>query len=147
MSTLKSQAVRTVLVAEDDLDIQKVIRMSLRLGGIDEVVLTGNGQECLEAVTRVRPDLILLDVSMPEVDGYQTCRMLKANPETQSIPVIFLTAKVQKSEQEIGMNTGALGYLGKPFDPLTLHQQILAILSKGSSFAHQYTQTNDRTNE
>lgn len=134
MDTLKSRiAVRRILVAEDDPDIQKVIRMSLKIGGVDEVVLTGDGQECLAAVNGVRPDLILLDVSMPNLDGYQTCTLLKANPETQSIPVIFLTAKVQKHEAEIGMKSGALGYLSKPFDPMTLHDQILEILAKGTT--------------
>ena len=134
MDSLESQfTVHKVLVAEDDPDIQKVIRMSLRFGGVDEVVLTSNGQECLAAVTRVKPDLILLDVSMPNLDGYQTCGMLKANPETSSIPVIFLTARVQKQDIETGMKSGALGYLTKPFDPMTLHSQILTILAKGAS--------------
>jgi two-component system OmpR family response regulator len=133
MDFSNSRVVRTVLVAEDDHDIQKVIKMSLRLGGIDEVVLTGDGEECLSMVGRVKPDLILLDVSMPKLDGYQTCRMLKANPETQSIPVIFLTAKVQKHDIETGMKSGAAGYLSKPFDPLTLHKQILEILTESAT--------------
>jgi CheY-like chemotaxis protein len=133
---LKSQAVHKVLVAEDDPDIRKVIRMSLKFGGVDEVVLTGDGEECLAIVSRVKPDLILLDVSMPNLDGFETCRMLKANPETQSIPIIFLTAKVQKDQVETGMKSGALGYLSKPFDPLTLHEQILAILEKGATLGN-----------
>lgn len=136
MDSLKSATVHKVLVAEDDLDIQKVIRMSLRHGGVSDVVLTGDGRECLAAVNRVRPDLILLDVSMPHLDGYQTCVLLKSNPETQSIPVIFLTAKVQVQEAELGMKSGALGYLNKPFDPLTLHEQILAILTKGGGLGN-----------
>jgi CheY-like chemotaxis protein len=107
--------------------------MSLKLAGVHQVVLTGDGQECLEIVNRVKPDLILLDVSMPNLDGYQTCCRLKANPETRSIPVIFLTAKVQKHERDIGMKSGALGYLSKPFDPLTLHEDIMAILTKGET--------------
>jgi CheY-like chemotaxis protein len=132
MVSLNAQiVVHRVLVSEDDPDIQKVIRMSLRFGGVKDVFLTDDGRECLAIVNRVRPDLILLDVSMPNLDGYQTCSILKANPETKSIPVIFLTAKVQMHEAEIGMKSGALGYLCKPFDPLTLHQQILAILAKG----------------
>jgi|HubBroStandDraft_6_1064221.scaffolds.fasta_scaffold340989_2 two-component system OmpR family response regulator len=133
MNSLPSPTVQKVLVAEDDPDIRKVIRMSLRHGGVNDVVLTGDGRECLAAVNRVRPDLILLDVSMPHLDGYQTCVLLKANPETKSIPVIFLTAKVQAQEAEIGMKSGALGYLSKPFDPLTLHEQILALLAKGAA--------------
>lgn len=136
MDSLKSLSVHKVLVAEDDRDIQKVIRMSLKFGGVDDVVLTGDGRECLAIVNRIRPDLILLDVSMPNLDGYQTCIMLKANPETQTIPVIFLTAKVQMHEAEIGMKSGALGYLHKPFDPLTLHEQISAILAKGAALGN-----------
>ena len=84
-------------------------------------------------MNRMRPDLILLDVSMPHLDGYQTCCRLKANPEAQSIPVTFLTAKVQRHEEDIGMKSGALGYLSKPFDPLTLHEHIMAILTKGDT--------------
>lgn len=136
MNSLKSQALRKVLVAEDDLDIQKVIRMSLKLGGVAEVVLTGDGQQCLAMVKSVQPDLILLDVSMPHLDGYQTCCMLKANPETKSIPVIFLTASVQKQDVENGMKSGAQGYLSKPFDPLTLHERILAILAKDATLGN-----------
>ena len=133
MITLPSQInIHRVLVAEDDLNIQKVIRMSLKVKGVEEVFLTSDGQECLAIVNRVRPDLILLDVTMPNLDGYQTCFLLKANPETRSIPVIFLTAKVQKHEAEIGMRSGALGYLSKPFDPLTSHDQVVTILATGA---------------
>ena len=123
---------RKVLIVEDEIDIQKVIRMSLKLRGVADVVVASNGEECLAVVNEVKPDLILLDVSMPKLDGYQTCRMLKANPETLSIPVIFLTAKVQKHEEELGANAGAVGYISKPFDPMTLHDQILAILAKNA---------------
>jgi CheY-like chemotaxis protein len=125
--------VHKVLVVEDEVDIQKVIRMSLRSRGVDEVVVASNGEECLAVVGQVRPDLILLDVSMPKLDGFQTCQRLKANPETRSIPVIFLTARVQKSEEKQGADVGALGYISKPFDPMTLHDQILAILAKGAA--------------
>jgi len=110
--------------------------MSLRFRGVDEVVFAGDGKECLAVVNQVRPDLILLDVAMPNLDGYQTCCILKSNPETRSIPVIFLTARVQKHEAEMGKKAGALGYLDKPFDPMTLHDQILAILAKGTAFGN-----------
>jgi len=72
--------------------------------------------------------VILLDVMMPHVDGYETCRRLKQDPATREIPVVFLTARVQKADRERGMKLGALGYLTKPFDPMTLHDQILALL-------------------
>ena len=117
-----------VLLVEDDLDIQKVARMSLKLSGVREVVVADNGEECLAVVGQVKPDVILLDVMMPKLDGYETCRRLKENPETQSIPVIFLTAKAQYFEMKRGLEVGALGYLIKPFDPMTLHDQIVALL-------------------
>ena len=120
----------TVLVVEDQLDIQKVIQMSLKFRGVPKVLVTKDGEECLAIVKRTRPDLILLDVSMPKLDGFETCRRLKSNPETRGIPVIFLTASAQKSEEKTGMEVGASGYLTKPFDPMTLHEQILAILEK-----------------
>jgi CheY-like chemotaxis protein len=118
-----------VLVVDDDPSIQKIVRMSLQFRGVEEVLLAGDGEECLSAVNRIRPDLILLDVSMPKLDGYETCRLLKRDPETRSIPVIFLTASVQKGDKEAGMEVGALGYLFKPFDPIALHDQILRILN------------------
>jgi CheY-like chemotaxis protein len=122
--------IRKILVVEDDPDIQKLIRMSLKFQGVAEVFVASDGQECLEVVQGVRPDLILMDVTMPRLDGYETCRRLKADPRTRSIPVIFLTAKTQKAEEEIGTQAGALGYLTKPFDPMALHGKILGILER-----------------
>ena len=120
--------VRSILVVEDELDIQKLIKMSLRLQGVKEVSVASDGEECLEVVKQTKPELILLDVSMPKLDGYETCRILKANPDTRGIPVIFLSAKTQADEQEMGMRAGAQGYLSKPFDPTTLYSKILEIL-------------------
>jgi CheY-like chemotaxis protein len=119
-----------ILIAEDDQDIQKVIKMSLKVRGVQEVVVTENGEECLARLADFTPDVILLDVMMPKLDGYETCRRLKENPATAGIPVIFLTAKAQHFEARAGMEAGALGYLIKPFDPMTLHEQIAALLAK-----------------
>ncbi len=122
-----------VMLVEDEPDIQVVARMTLRRGGIREVVVAGNGEECLAQVGEVKPDLILLDVMMPKLDGYETCRRLKQNEETSSIPIIFLTAKAQQSEINQGLELGAIGYLVKPFDPATLHAEILSLLkSRGN---------------
>jgi len=120
----------TVLLVEDDPDIQKVIQMSLKLHGIKKVVLANNGEECLAMVGEIKPDVILLDVMMPKLDGYETCRRLKQDPETKAIPVIFLTAKAQHFEVKKGLEAGALGYLIKPFDPMTLHDQIVALVEQ-----------------
>jgi DNA-binding response OmpR family regulator len=119
-----------VLLVEDDPDIQKVARMSLKMRGVGDVVVASNGEECLALVGEVRPDVILLDVMMPKLDGYETCRRLKENPATSAIPVIFLTAKAQHFEVKRGLEAGGLGYLIKPFDPMTLHEQILALLGQ-----------------
>jgi CheY-like chemotaxis protein len=126
-----------VLVVEDDVDIQKVIRMSLKMRGVSEVVVVESGRECLERLGGFAPDVILLDVMMPHVDGYETCRQLKQDPATRAIPVVFLTARVQKADRERGMKLGALGYLTKPFDPMTLYDQILELLSEPSSAGNE----------
>jgi DNA-binding response OmpR family regulator len=119
-----------VLLVEDDPDIQKVVQMSLKLRGVREVVLADNGEQCLALAGQVKPEVILLDVMMPKLDGFETCRRLKENPETKSIPVIFLTAKAQHFEVKRGLEVGAVGYLIKPFDPMSLHDQIVALLNQ-----------------
>ena len=123
---------KKVLLAEDDPDIQKVAKMSLKFAGIAEVVVVDNGEDCLAAASRERPDVILLDVMMPKMDGYEACKRLKANPETQGIPVIFLTAKAQHFEVKKGLDLGACGYLTKPFNPMTLHSEIKALLDQAA---------------
>jgi putative two-component system response regulator len=76
-----------------------------------------------------RPGLILLDIMLPEMSGFDICKALKADPETKSIPIIFLTARSMPSEIQEAMKLGALGYLAKPFDPMTLVGQINQILT------------------
>jgi two-component system alkaline phosphatase synthesis response regulator PhoP len=122
-----------VLVAEDEAEIQKVIKMSLKFQGVEEVFVVGDGEQCLASVAQINPHLILLDIGMPKLDGYETCRRLKQHPATRSIPVIFLTAKTQNSEEEIGLEAGASGYITKPFDPMTLLGQIQDILEREAS--------------
>jgi CheY-like chemotaxis protein len=127
--------IQRLLLAEDDPDIQTVVRMSLRVRGVTDVMLADNGEDCLRLVKDKRPDVILLDVMMPRMDGYETCRRLKADAETRDIPVIFLTAKAQHFEMKRGLDVGALGYLIKPFDPMTLHDQIIAVLDSRAEAA------------
>ena len=121
-----------VLLAEDDPDIQKVAKMSLKFAGVAQITVVENGEECLAAAGNERPDVILLDVMMPRMDGYEACRKLKENPATHSIPVIFLTAKAQHFEVKKGLELGACGYLTKPFNPMTLHAEIVALLEKAA---------------
>lgn len=120
--------IRKVLLAEDDEDIQKVAQISLQFRGGWEVALAINGEECLAKAAQDRPDLILLDCMMPQMDGYEACRRLKQDPSLQDIPVIFLTAKAQEREVKKGLSLGAVGYLIKPFNPMTLAEEIKQIL-------------------
>jgi two-component system OmpR family response regulator len=123
-------ALTRVMLVEDDADIQTVVRLSLKMRGVTDVQVVENGEECLARLRDFRPEVILLDVMMPKLDGYETCRRLKDNPATQAIPVIFLTAKTQQYEIEKGMGIGAAGYLTKPFDPMKLYEQIVALLEQ-----------------
>ena len=118
-----------VLLAEDDPDIQLVARLSLRRAGFT-VTVVGNGKEALQTIRQQPPDVVLLDWMMPELDGLETCRQLKADPATAKIPVIFLTAKSQEAEIQRGLSLGASGYVTKPFDALTLGQQVKEIVEK-----------------
>lgn len=98
-----------------------------RLGGW-RVLTASSGREALEVVAEQRPDAIVLDVMMPEMDGPTTLRTLRAAPETASIPVVFLSAKAQAADRAELASLGAEGVLTKPFDPVTLADEIAAVL-------------------
>jgi len=118
-----------LLLAEDEPDVQLIARLSLKRAGF-QVVTVSNGLDVLDRVAAEAPDAILLDWMMPDMDGFETCVRLKADPVTRDIPVIFLTAKVQESEVAKALALGAVGCIGKPFDALTLGQQVLTILGR-----------------
>jgi DNA-binding response OmpR family regulator len=118
-----------LLLAEDEPDVQLIARLSLKKAGF-EVTTVNNGAEVFDRLAVERPDAILLDWMMPDMDGFETCKRLKASAETRDIPVIFLTAKVQESEVAKALNLGAIGCIGKPFDALTLGTQVKAILEQ-----------------
>ncbi len=115
---------RRVLLVEDELDIQIVARLALKDIGRLEVEVCGSGSEALEVAPRFRPELILLDVMMPEPDGLTTLKALASQPETASIPVVFVTAKAQSHEIEEYLQLGAVDVIVKPFDPMTLADQV-----------------------
>src|ERR1019366_6478694 len=117
-----------VLVAEDDPDIQVILKMVLTRLGKCDVVITFQGDEVVPMAKANHPGLILLDVMLPEMSGFEICKVLKSDPETKAIPVIFLTARSMPAEIKEAMNLGALGYLAKPFDPMALVGQINQIL-------------------
>ncbi len=120
---------KKILMVEDDPDIRRVAVMALKFKGGFEVVVAGDGVEGLEKAAAEKPDVILLDSMMPRLDGPETCKRLKADPDLKAIPVIFLTAKSQKKEIESGLELGAIGYLVKPFDPMTLADELKSLLA------------------
>lgn len=118
---------RTLLVIDDDRDIREVAKTSLELVGGFRVILAESGQRGVAIAHDSRPDAIILDLMMPELDGRRTLAELKRADETATIPVIMLTAKVQADRQEL-MGRGAAGVLVKPFDPMRLSDQVCEIL-------------------
>jgi CheY-like chemotaxis protein len=118
---------RTILYVEDDPDIREVVTMALELVGGFEVTVAGSGREALIAVDGSTPDLILLDVMMPDMDGPTTLERLRSRPELADTPVIFITAKVQANEIEYFKSLGAVDVIAKPFDPVTLASHVQAI--------------------
>jgi DNA-binding response OmpR family regulator len=119
-----------ILVAEDERDIRDLIKFTLNFAG-HEVITTANGEEALNTALKEIPDLILLDVRMPRMTGYEACKEIKASPSTQHVPVVFLSAKGQESEVKTGYEAGATEYILKPFSPDHLAERIQDILTKG----------------
>jgi CheY-like chemotaxis protein len=118
-----------ILIAEDERDIRDLIAFTLRFAG-HEVFAAANGEEAVELAPKVNPDLVLMDVRMPRMTGYEACRALKADPILRHIPVMFLSAKGQESEIQQGLDAGAEEYLLKPFAPDLLTDRVKDILVK-----------------
>ena len=123
---------RTVLVADDDEDILQLVSFRLERAGYT-VVTAADGQQALAAARRHQPDLAVLDVMMPGLNGYEVTRQLRADPATAAIPVILLTARVQEADVSRGFEAGADDYLRKPFSPQELRSRVQALLSRRSS--------------
>ena len=121
-----------LLHVDDECDIQEVVKMSLELVGDFEVELAVSGAEGLAKAGSLLPDLILLDVMMPGMDGPATLRALREQPRTSGIPVIFMTAKVQSHEIAQYLALGALGVIAKPFDPMSLPDQVRRLWNQSS---------------
>ena len=111
-----SAATKRILICDDDPVILRLLQVNLELEGYD-VLLAHHGERAIEVATAEHPDLVILDIMMPKLDGYQTCERLKANDETKDIPVVFLSAKAQETDIERGKEYGVAEYLTKPFDP------------------------------
>jgi CheY-like chemotaxis protein len=117
-----------ILIAEDEKDIRELISFTLKFAG-HEVIATANGEEAYFTTLQQIPDLVLLDVRMPRMTGYEACERIKADPSTQDIPVVFLSAKGQESEIQAGLQAGATEYILKPFSPDQLTERLRLILT------------------
>jgi DNA-binding response OmpR family regulator len=125
-----------ILVAEDERDIRDLISFTLRFAGHD-VVTANNGEEALERTILEMPDLVLLDVRMPRMTGYDACKQIKAGETTKDIPVVFLSAKGQEAEVQAGLEAGAVEYILKPFSPDQLTARVRAVLGQFSKSSPQ----------
>ena len=121
-------SIQRVLLVDDDPRIRKIAQISLEGVGKWNVLIVASGFEAIETALRERPDVILLDVMMPEMDGPTTLAKLRENQEIANIPVIFFTAKVQKQELDSYLALGAAGIISKPFDPMKLPGEITEIV-------------------
>ncbi|MAS32468.1 MAG: two-component system response regulator [Anaerolineaceae bacterium] len=120
-----------ILVAEDERDIRELINFTLMYAG-HTVTQAANGQEAYETLLAMetKPDLVMMDVRMPRMTGYEACRQMKAVDELKDIPVVFLSAKGQDEEIQTGIRAGAVAYILKPFAPEELNRRIAEILQQ-----------------
>jgi two-component system alkaline phosphatase synthesis response regulator PhoP len=121
-----------ILVVDDEIYIVHILDFSLGMEGY-EVLTALDGEQAVEKARAEKPDLIVLDIMMPKLDGYETCKRLKADPETKDVPVILLSAKGRNVDQKVGFEVGADDYITKPFSPRKLVERINAILGHGTS--------------
>ena len=120
-----------ILVAEDERDIRELINFTLSYAG-HTVTQAANGQEAIDKARELekKPDLIMMDVRMPKLTGYEACRRLKEEDDLKDIPVVFLSAKGQDEEVQTGISAGAIAYILKPFAPEELNKRIAELLQQ-----------------
>jgi CheY-like chemotaxis protein len=118
-----------ILVAEDERDIRELIKFTLEAAG-HQITTVANGADAVEQAAGILPDLVMTDVRMPRMTGYEACKAIKENPATQHIPVVILSAKGQDEEVDAGREAGADEYILKPFAPSDLMQRVAEILNK-----------------
>ncbi|MBN2184791.1 MAG: response regulator [Candidatus Krumholzibacteriota bacterium] len=116
-----------ILVVDDEINITQILEFSIGSEGY-QVITASNGEEAVDVAKREQPNLIILDIMMPKIDGYEACRIIKANPLTKNIPVILLTAKGRDIDKRLGYEVGATDYIMKPFSPTQLIERIQELL-------------------
>jgi diguanylate cyclase (GGDEF)-like protein len=121
--------VESILVVDDDPDVARFVEVNLRSAGY-EVSVASNGEEALERAVELRPDLVLLDVMMPKLDGFEVAQRLRRDPRTSASSIIMLTAKALSSDKVLGLSSGADDYIIKPFDPVELLARVKGTLRR-----------------
>ena len=116
-----------VLIVDDEHNIRNILDFSLNAEGF-EVISATNGEDAFDSTVTEQPDLVILDVMMPKGDGFETCRRIKQDNRTATIPVILLTARTRREDRERGQEVGADGYITKPFSPGGLIETVQSLL-------------------
>ncbi len=137
---------KKILAVDDEKHIVRLVQINLQKAGY-EVATAGTGREALERVGEFEPDLIVMDVMMPEMDGFEALKKLKENPETRDIPVIMLTAKAQDADVFRGWQSGADLYLTKPFNPAELLSFVKRLLTNQEAAAEKTYSIDDLMDE
>ena len=118
---------KKILVVDDEVDLVETVRFPLELEGFD-VLVSYNGEDALSQARKEKPDLIILDLMLPKLDGYKVCRLLKFDERYKHIPILMLTAKTQEKDKILGKETGADEYITKPFEMDYLMEKVKAYL-------------------
>jgi len=121
---------KKILIVDDEPDLVETVRFPLEMEGY-QVLVSNNGEEGLNQARKEIPDLIILDLMLPRLDGYKVCRLLKFDERYKHIPILMLTAKIQEKDKLLGKETGADEYMTKPFDIDTLMEKVKFYLSRG----------------
>jgi DNA-binding response OmpR family regulator len=125
-----TRAAGRVLVVEDERDVAELIRYNLGKEGYD-VVVTGSGTDAVKQAREARPDIVLLDIMVPHLNGWEVCRRLKQDTETRAIPVIMVTGRAEEGDKVLGFEMGADDYVTKPFSPRELLARVRAVVRRG----------------
>ena len=120
---------KKILVVDDEADLVETVRFPLEMEGY-HVLVSYNGEDALSQARKENPDLILLDLMLPKLDGYKVCRLLKFDERYKHIPILMLTAKTQEKDKVLGLETGADEYITKPFDIDVLMVKVKSYLNK-----------------
>jgi two-component system alkaline phosphatase synthesis response regulator PhoP len=120
---------RKILVVDDEVDLVETVRFPLEMEGFN-VLVSYNGEDALNQARKENPDLIILDLMLPKLDGYKVCRLLKFDERYKHIPILMLTAKTQEKDKILGKETGADEYITKPFEMDVLMEKVKAYLNK-----------------